>query len=132
MKASDITHDWILVDVKDKILGRVATEVALKLIGKNKRNFVRNLDCGNFVVVINAAHVRTTGRKEKEKLYGKYSGYPGGLKQKALWQVRLEKPAEPMRHAIMGMLPKNKLRDTLITRLFIYPESKHPYKNKFS
>ena len=130
-KVSEIQHDWVLVDVKNKILGRAATEVALKLMGKNKTNFVRNEDCGNFVVVVNAAHVVTTGRKEKEKLYGNYSGHPGGLKQKALWQVRLEKPTEPMKRAIFGMLPKNKLRDRLVTRLYIYPESEHPYKNKF-
>lgn len=131
-KASEIQHDWVLVDVKEKILGRAATEVALKLMGKNKTNFVRNEDCGNFVVVVNAAHVKTTGRKEKEKLYGNYSGYPGGLKQKALWQVRQEKPTEPMKRAIFGMLPKNKLRARLVTRLYIYPESEHPYKNKFT
>ena len=130
-KVSEIQRDWVLVDVKDKILGRAATEVALKLMGKNKTNFVRNEDCGNYVVVVNAAHVKTTGRKEKEKLYGNYSGYPGGLKQKALWQVRQEKPTEPMKRAIFGMLPKNKLRDRLVTRLYIYPESEHPYKNKF-
>jgi large subunit ribosomal protein L13 len=130
-KLSDIKREWILVDVKGKVLGRAATDVALKLTGKNKPNFVRHLDCGNYVVVINAAHVVTTGRKEKEKLYGNYSGHPGGLKQKALWQVRQEKPTEPMKRAIFGMLPKNKLRDRLITRLYLYPESEHPYKNKF-
>ena len=87
-KISDVKRQWYLIDVKGKILGRAAVEVALKLMGKGKPNFVRNLDCGDYIVVINAAHVETTGRKEKEKLYGNYSGYPGGLKQKALWQVR--------------------------------------------
>jgi len=113
-------------------LGRAATGVALKLSGKAKPNFVRNLDCGDYVVVINAAHVETTGRKEKEKLYSNYSGHPGGLKQKALWQVRKEKPTEPMKRAVFGMLPKNKLRDRLITRLYIYAETDHPYKDKFT
>ena len=131
-KASEMKRVWHLIDVKGQVLGRAATEVALKLIGKNKPNFVRNMDCGDNVVVINAAHVVTTGKKEKEKLYGNYSGHPGGLKQKALWQVRLEKPTEPMRRAVFGMLPKNKLRDRLITRLFIYPDAKHPYKIKFT
>jgi large subunit ribosomal protein L13 len=130
-KVSEIKRSWILVDVKDQVLGRAATGVAAKLMGKGKPNFVRNLDCGDYVVVINAAHVVTTGRKEKEKLYGKFSGYPGGLKQKALWQVRQEKPTEPMRHAVWGMLPTNKLRDRLVTRLYIYPEAIHPYKDKF-
>lgn len=131
-KASEIKREWILVDVKGQVLGRAASVVAQKLIGKHKANYVRNLDCGDYVVVLNAATVITTGRKEKEKLYGNYSGHPGGLKQKALWQVRQEKPTEPMRRAILGMLPKNKLRDRLMTRLYIYPAAEHPYGNKFN
>lgn len=131
-KVSDIERRWVLVDVKEKTLGRIATEIALKLMGKGKTNFVRNLDCGDYVVVINAAHFTVTGRKDKEKLYGNYSGHPGGLKQKALWQVRKEKPIEPIRHAVWGMLPKNKLRARLVTRLYIYSEADHPYKDKFT
>ena len=131
-KINDVKRNWHLVDVKGQVLGRAATVVALKLMGKAKPNFVRNLDCGDYVVVINAAHVVTTGLKEKEKLYGNYSGHPGGLKQKALWQVRREKPTEPMRRAVFGMLPKNKLRDRLVTRLYLYPEAEHPYKDKFT
>ncbi|MBI2404679.1 50S ribosomal protein L13 [Candidatus Gottesmanbacteria bacterium] len=130
-KAGDIKRTWHLIDVKGKVLGRVATEIAQKLMGKSKPYFVRNLDCGDYIVVINSSHVATTGKKEKQKLYGAYSGYPGGLKQKALWQVRKEKPTEIVRHAVLGMLPKNKLRDRLITRLYIYPEEEHPYKTKF-
>ena len=99
-------------------------------MGKSKKNFVRNMDCGDYVVVINAAHFITTGKKEDEKLYGNYSGHPGGLKQKALWQVRVETPREPMKRAVYGMLPKNKLRDRLITRLYIFPEEKHTFVDK--
>lgn len=128
----DISRTWHLIDVKDKVLGRMATEIAQKLMGKGKPNFVRNLDCGDYVVVINASHVAVTGKKEKQKLYGAYSGYPGGLKEKELWQVRKEKPTILIRHAVFGMLPKNKLRDRLITRLYIYPETEHPYKGKVS
>ncbi len=131
-KVSDIERRWHLVDVKGKTLGRITTEIAQKLMGKSKPNFVRNLDCGDNVVVINGSHFTVTGRKEKEKMYGNYSGHPGGLKEKALWQLRVEKPSEPIRHAVWGMLPKNKLRARLITRLFIYPEEEHPYKDKFS
>ena len=131
-KISEIQRNWHLVDVKGGTLGRVATEIAQKLMGKSKKNFVRNLDCGDYVVVINAAHFVVTGRKEKEKLYGKYSGHPGGLKQKALWHVKKEKPTEPIRHAVWGMLPKNKLRARLVTRLYIYPDTDHPYKDKFT
>ena len=130
-KESDIKRNWVLIDVKGKTLGRVATEIATKLMGKSKTNFVRNMDMGDNVVVINAAHFVVTGRKDKEKLYGNYSGHPGGLKQKALWQVRVEKPTEPIRHAVWGMLPKNKLRARIVTRLWIYPEADHPYKDKF-
>ena len=131
-KPTEIKHEWHLVDVKDQVLGRIATQIALKLMGKSKPNFVRNMDCGDNVVVINAKHVIVTGKKEKEKLYGNFSGYPGGLKQKPLWLVREEKPAEIIRHAVMGMLPKNKLRHRLIIRLFVYPEAEHPYKDKLS
>lgn len=131
-KKDDITRSWHLVDVKGKVLGRIATDIALKLMGKSKPRFVRNLDCGDYVVVVNAKDVAVTGGKEKEKLYGNYSGYPSGLKQKALWQVRAEKPTQIVRHAVWGMLPKNKLRDRLITRLYIYPESIHPYTDKFA
>lgn len=129
-KADDIKRVWLLVDVKDKVLGRIAADIAGKLMGKAKPYFVRNLDCGDYVVVVNARHVAVTGGKEKEKLYGHYSGYPGGLKKKPLWQVRQEKPQEVIRKAVFGMLPKNKLRDRMITRLFVYPEADHPYKDK--
>lgn len=130
-KVKEITRSWHLVDVKDQVLGRIATDIAHKLMGKSKPSFVRNLDCGDHVVVINSSAFVVTGKKEKEKLYGQYSGFPGGLKQKALWQVRRENPNEVIRRAVMGMLPKNKLRDRLITRLYIYPDAEHPHKNKF-
>lgn len=131
-KTKEIKRTWHIVDVKDQILGRVATGIALKLVGKSKPNFARNIDCGDYVVVINSKHVMVTGRKEKEKMYGNYSGFPGGLKEKALWQLRKEKPTEIVRRAVMGMLPKNKLRDRLMTRLYIYPDAEHPYTDKFT
>lgn len=130
-KISSVKRVWHLVDAKGKILGRVASEIAQKLMGKRKSYYVRNLDCGDFVVVINAADFRVTGNKAKEKLYSNYSGYPGGLKQKPLWQILDERPTEPMRHAIRGMLPNNKLRDRLMTRLYIFPGNEHPYGQKF-
>ncbi|MEK7533478.1 MAG: 50S ribosomal protein L13 [Patescibacteria group bacterium] len=130
-KASEISRVWCLIDVKDKVLGRVAVEIAAKLIGKSKPYFVRNLDCGDFVVVINAKHVKVTGHKEKEKLYTRYSGYPGGLKTKALWQLRQDRPQDIIRTAVMGMLPKNRLRHTMIARLHVSPESTHAFGSKF-
>lgn len=130
-KAKEIVRTWHLFDMKDKVLGREATHIAHALMGKHKPYFVRHLDCGDHVVVVNAAHVVVTGKKESDKLYTRYSGFPGGLKTKALWQVRKEHPKEIVRRAVYGMLPKNKLRDRLITRLWIYPQSEHPYKDKF-
>jgi large subunit ribosomal protein L13 len=130
-KASAVSRSWHLVDAKGKVLGRVAVDIASKLIGKNKPYFVRNMDCGDNVVVINAKHFVVTGHKEKEKLYTRYSGFPGGLKTKPLWVVRKEKPQEIIRRAVMGMLPKNKLRNRMITRLFVYPDAEHPYLAKF-
>jgi large subunit ribosomal protein L13 len=131
-KIKDIKRSWHIVDVKEKILGRVAGEIALKLMGKSKANFVRNEDCGDFVVVINAKEVAVTGKKEKQKMYDAYSGYPGGRKEKAFWQLRKEKPTQIIREAVFGMLPKNKLRDRLVTRLYIYPTAEHPYANKLT
>lgn len=131
-QAKDIVRTWHLFDVKGQVLGRVATQIAHALMGKGKPNFVRHLDCGDHVVVVNAAHVVVTGKKESEKLYTNYSGFPGGLKTKALWQVRREKPTKIVKSAVYGMLPKNKLRDRLVTRLWIYAESDHPYKSKFN
>lgn len=131
-QSSKIERKWHLVDAKDKILGRVAVEIAAKLIGKSKPYFVRNLDCGDYVVVINARHVKVTGHKEKEKMYTRYSGYPGGLKSKALWQLREENPVEIIRRAVMGMLPKNKLRARMIIRLHVVPEESHNFGNKLN
>lgn len=130
-RQDDVKRTWHLVDVKDKVLGRVAGEIAHKLMGKGKPYFVHNLDCGDYVVVTNASHVAVTGKKEKNKIYTQFSGYPGGMKSKALWQLRTEKPEEIIRRAVFGMLPKNKLRDRMITRLFVYAETSHPYKSKF-
>jgi len=131
-KIKEVARAWHLVDVKGKVLGYAATDIARKLTGKNKPNFSANLDCGDYVVVINSKSVEVTGKKEKEKVYTTYSGYPGGGKTKALWQLRAEKPNELIRHAVWGMLPKNKLRDRLVTRLYIYPNDEHPYKDKFT
>ncbi len=131
-KIGDVKHGWHLVDAKDQILGRVAVEIAAKLVGKAKPYFVRNLDCGDNVVVTNAKYVKVTGRKEKEKVYTRYSGYPGGLKKKMLWELRADKPDEIIRRAVMGMLPKNQLRAKLIARLHVRPEATHEFADKFT
>src|SRR3990167_2440002 len=93
-KTSEIKREWHLIDIKDKILGRVATEIAQKLIGKSKPYFANNLDCGDNVVVINAKEVMVTGKKEKDKVYTRYSGYPGGLRKITLSEYRTQRPEE--------------------------------------
>lgn len=125
-----IKRSWNLIDAKDQILGRMSTQVALMLMGKNKPYFVRNLDCGNYVVVVNAKNVKVSGQKEEKKIYNTHSGYPGGFKTKNLLRLRREKPEDIIRHAVMGMLPNNKLRDKLITRLYIFEDDKHTYTDK--
>lgn len=130
-KQSEIKRAWHFFDAKDKVLGRMAIEIAKLLTGKNKPYFVRHLDCGDYVVVINAKEIKVTGKKEKQKTYDNFSGYPGGLKSKTLGQLRKENPTRIVTEAIRGMLPNNKLRDRMITRLYVFAESEHPYKNKF-
>lgn len=129
-KVSEIKRNWHLIDVKDKILGRVATQIATFLIGKSKPYFVPYLDCGDYVVVINAALISVTGKKEKQKVYMRYSGYPGGLKKKSFAQVLREDPTRIIREAVSGMLPKNKARASMLRRLYIFADEEHPYQDK--
>ncbi len=131
-KQSEITHAWHLVDLKDQTLGRIATDIAHKLMGKGKANFVRNLDCGDYVVVVNAKNVKVSGKKEEAKMYYRHSGYPGGFKAESLKELRARRPEEIIRHAVKGMLPQNRLRDRMLKRLFIFADETHTYADKFS
>ena len=130
-KESQITRAWQVIDLKDQTLGRMATKIAELLMGKTKPYFVRNLDCGDHVVVLNAKDFIATGNKEKLKVYTRYSGYPGGLKSETLGRLRNRKPEEVIRHAVSGMLPKNRLRDKMLKRLYVFADDKHPYEEKF-
>ncbi len=130
-KASDIKRVWHMIDVKDKVLGRVSTEIAHHLMGKGKPNFVRNLDCGDYVVVVNAKEVKVTGKKEDQKNYYRHSGYPGGFRQETLKELRGRRPEQIITHAVKGMLPQNKLRDRMLKRLFVFAGEEHKYKDKF-
>lgn len=130
-KISDVKRTWHLVDLKGKVLGRTATEVAGLLMGKAKPYFVRNLDCGDYVVVINAKDVVVTGRKEQNKVYFRYSGYPGGLRKESLHELRDRKPIDIITHAVRGMLPQNRLRDKMLTRLKVFAGEEHRFKDKF-
>jgi large subunit ribosomal protein L13 len=130
-KTSDIKRDWVLVDVKDKTLGREAVAIAHKLMGKGKAYFANNMDCGDYVVVVNAKDVRTTGKKEMLKKYTNYSGYPGGLRTRTLKEMRAQDPTLIITHAVSGMLPKNKLRASMLKRLYVFPDENHKYTDKF-
>lgn len=129
-KITDIKRNWHLVDAKDKVSGRLATEVARLLMGKNKTYFVRNLDCGDYVVVINAQEVKFTGKKEKQKMYYRHSGYPGGLRTIPVERMRKEHPERIIEHAVAGMLPQNKLKDRMLKRLKVFAGEEHPYGDK--
>lgn len=130
-KISDIKRVWHIIDVKDQVLGRVSTEIAHNLMGKAKPHFVRNLDCGDYVVVINAKEVKVTGKKEEQKNYYRHSGYPGGFRQETLKELRGRRPEQIITHAVKGMLPQNKLRDRMLRRLFVFSGSEHKYGDKF-
>ena len=130
-KQADIRHNWHLIDVSENTLGRISTEIAKKLMGKAKPNFVRNLDCGDYVVIVNAKAVKVTGRKEEQKVYNRHSGYPGGFRSETLKELRSRKPEEIIIHAVKGMLPQNRLRDKMLKRLFVFSGPEHTYADKF-
>ena len=127
VKASEIKRDWHVIDATDKVLGRLATEVARLLMGKNKAMFSRHLDTGDYVVVINAGKVRVSGNKAKQKLYYRHSGYPGGLKSINLEEMLKTKPERVIEYAVKGMLPKNRLGNSMIKKLKVYAGDSHPH-----
>ena len=129
-KEKEITRTWHLIDLKGKILGRAAVSIARLMQGKHKTTFSTHLDSGDYVVAINAGKIVLTGNKLSDKTYTNYSGYPGGLRVQTAQDLLTKNPKELIRHAVSGMLPKNKHRKPRLTRLFIYPDMKHPYEAK--
>ena len=123
----DIKQDWYEVDATEKTLGRLCTKVASILRGKNKTYFSPNLDCGDFVVIINAEKIILSGSKELQKSYQNYSGYPGGLKETPFKRMIVEKPEEVIFRAIKGMMPKNSLGRQMISKLKVYAGTAHPH-----
>jgi len=115
-----VGKNWFVVDAEGQVLGRLATRVARLLIGKDKASFTPTLDCGDHVVVINAELVRLTGNKIEQKVYRRHSGYPGGLKEVPIRHLMQKRPEEVIREAVLGMLPKNKLRARRAKKLRIY------------
>ncbi|KPL04260.1 MAG: 50S ribosomal protein L13 [candidate division Zixibacteria bacterium SM23_73_2] len=128
-KMSEVKRQWYLVDAQDKILGRLATEIAKILRGKTKPEFTPHLDLGDYVVVINAGKVILfSDKKEKQKTYYHHSGYPGGLKKIAFAKMKKEKPEQIIRDAVSGMLPHNRLGRKIISKLFVYMGGDHPHQ----
>lgn len=126
-KASDIERQWHVIDASGKVLGRLATQIANLLMGKNKPIFSRNLDTGDFVIVINAEKVRVTGNKAKQKVYYRHSGYPGGLKSITYEKLMQTKPTQAIEHAVKGMLPHNRLGAKMFKKLRVYAGDTHPH-----
>ena len=126
-KAEEIKRVWYLIDAKDKVLGRLATRVAVILRGKHKSIFTRYMDTGDGVIVINAAQVRVTGRKMTDKVYRRYSGYPGGLREVSLENMMAKRPETVIKLAVRRMLPKGDLAEKMMLKLKVYADDKHKH-----
>ena len=126
-KAENIKRDWYVVDARDAVLGRLSTQVANVLRGKNKAFFTPSVDTGDFVIVVNAEKIALTGRKLADKVYYSHSGYVGGLKEITAGKLLEKKPEELIKKAVKGMLPKNKLARAMLSKLKIYAGPDHPH-----
>ena len=124
----DIQRSWFVLDADGVVLGRLATKVAMMLMGKHKPTYTPFLDTGDHVVIVNADKVRLTGRKEDDKLYRTHSGYPGGLKEVQARKMRQKRPERMLELAIQGMLPKSKLGKQMYRKLNVYAGPKHPHQ----
>ncbi len=127
-RKEDVVRDWYVVNVENKVLGRVATEIAGILRGKNKPTFTPSVDTGDFVIVLNAEKIALTGNKLADKTYYSHSGFPGGIKSITAGKLLEKKPADVLKKAVKGMLPKNKLARNMLSKLKIYAGSEHPHQ----
>jgi large subunit ribosomal protein L13 len=125
---NEVVRAWHLIDADNKVLGRVASEVARILMGKNKPIYTPFLDTGDHVVIINAEKIRLTGRKDEQKVYRRHTGYPGGLVETSVKKVRANHPTRIVEDAVAGMLPKTKLGKHMIKKLKVYAGDKHPHQ----
>lgn len=126
-KLENVKRDWYLVDAQDLVLGRLASEVANILRGKNKAIYTPSVDTGDFVIVVNAEKIALTGRKMADKVYYSHSGFPGGLKEITAGKLLDKKPEDVIKKAVKGMLPKNKLSRHMLKKLKIYAGANHPH-----
>ena len=126
-KAHEVKRDWYMIDASNKILGRLATEIARRLRGKHKAEYTPHVDTGDYIVVTNVEAIRVTGRKFKDKMYYNHSGFPGGIKQVSFEKLQATHPARVLERAVKGMLPKNSLGRDMYRKLKIYVGSEHPH-----
>ncbi len=127
-KPLEVEREWYVIDAENQVVGRLASQVAAILRGKHKPSFTPHVDCGDFVIVVNADKARFTGKKETNKLYYRYSGYPGGLKTRTAKEMRQRRPIYIMEHAIKGMLPKGPLGRSMFKKLKVYASPTHPHE----
>lgn len=127
-KVGEVPREWVLIDAKDQVLGRVASEAAQILRGKRKPQYTPHVDTGDFVVIVNADKIKVTGAKATAKVYYRHSGYPGGLKQETFEEAMNKHPERVIEHAVKGMLPKNTLGRAMGKKLKVYTGPDHPHK----
>ena len=126
-KPAEIEHKWYVIDAEGKTLGKVAAETASSLRGKKKPSYTPYIDCGDYVIIVNAEKVHVTGKKETDKIYVRHTGYPGGLRETTLGEMRAKKPEEIIRHAVKGMMPKGRLGRQMYKKLKVYAGPEHPH-----
>lgn len=122
-----IEQNWLIVDAKDKVVGRIATEIAHRLRGKHKVYYTPHVDCGDYIIVINADQIRFTGKKMDDKVYTRFTGYPGGLRKRTPKEMLAKRPEGVIESAVRGMLPKNRLGRAMFRKLFVYAGENHPH-----
>ncbi len=126
-KAGQVEQGWVLVDAQNKVLGRLASQIAMRLRGKHRPEYTPHVDTGDYVVVVNAAKVRVTGRKAEQKDYIRHTGYPGGLRRTSFARVQATRPERALQHAVKGMLPKGPLGYAMLKKLKVYAGATHPH-----
>jgi large subunit ribosomal protein L13 len=126
-KGHEVKRDWLIVDASDKVLGRLATEIARRLRGKHKAEYTPHVDTGDYIIVTNAEKVIVTGRKFKEKMYHHHTGFPGGIKSVNFEKLQAKNPARIIEIAVKGMLPKNPLGREMYRKLKVYAGNEHPH-----
>ncbi len=126
-KAGEVQHGWVVVDARDKVLGRLATRIAARLRGKHRPEYTPHVDTGDYVIVVNASKLRVTGRKTERKMYYRHTGYPGGIREMNFAKAQATRPERVLQHAVKGMLPKGPLGYAMLRKLKVYAGDKHPH-----